>query len=498
MESVEYRNIRGLEETDLLIIPCSGQGKSKMLNEIDRMLDGGATLRMRQTSFRAALGEICKLTTNGKFPVAEILLAGTGSAPGGEIQMLGGQIAGYLDNARTVAIDCTADEAKELFLGLSLGSFFPKAQKKRADRKEIKWICLSERPEETKLAFQETECLLEGVFLARELAYLPANLLPPMEFARRCGELARLGLEVEIFGKNALSEIGLEAILSVGKGSVNSPCVVTIRWNGADEDPIAFVGKGVCFDSGGINIKTENLLEMKWDKAGAAAVIGLMAALAKANAKVNAIAVIGLVENMVDGGALKPGDVIGTKGGLSVEVVDTDNEGRLVLCDCISFVQEIAAPSLIIDLGTLTLETFGALAGEYAGLFCNDDRLQNELQQAGRLTGEKLWPLPMGQAFAKQLESDAADIKNSGILGFGECGAAAEFLRAFVKPGVKWAHLDISGVAWTTQDTPLNRKGVSGFGVRLLYEWVKSNNSPDGKLKALSKNPCLKEAELAR
>jgi leucyl aminopeptidase len=429
---------------------------------------------MSQTSFKGELGDLCRMSTNGKFPVPEVILAGTLGGSLLELQELGGNLQAMLGNAGKIAFDCTGKEGANLYFGCRLRSYSLPSMKSEFSKNSKKWVALSCSPEETERAFANQEQLLKSVFLARDLTFLPSNILTPQKFAKMCRELEALGLKIDVLDKNALEKKGFEALLAVGKGSANPPFVVTLRWEGSEENPIAFVGKGVCFDSGGINIKTEHLLEMKWDKAGAAAVVGLLAMLARTNAPVHAIGIIGLVENMPDGGAMKPGDVIKTKSGLTVEVVDTDNEGRLVLADCLSYAQEIANPSIVIDLGTLTLETFGALGGEYAGLFCNDEELSLDLRKAGELSGERLWPLPMGSAFSRQLETDVADIKNCGLLGFGECGAAAEFLRRFIKPGVKWAHLDIAGVAWTQEDCPLNRKGVTGFGVRLLYEWIKS------------------------
>ena len=217
-------------------------------------------------------------------------------------------------------------------------------------------------------------------------------------------------------------------------------------------------------------------MEMKWDKAGAAAVAGTMLTLALQKMPCHVVGIIGLAENMLSGSSIKPGDVIGTLSGQTVEIADTDNEGRLVLADCLTYAQQKFAPETIIDLGTLTPETFATLGGEYAGLYCSDPILSQNLMEAGKQSGEKIWPLPMGLSFAKQIYSGLADMKNSGIPYFGEGGAAAEFLKCFVTHAIPWAHLDIAGVAWTEEDLPLSSKGVTGFGVSLLIDWIRNRS----------------------
>ncbi len=325
--------------------------------------------------------------------------------------------------------------------------------------------------------FAKKEHLYQGVILARELTVEPANHLYPEAFAQRCLELIQEGIEVEVLNEKALEALGANALLSVGKGSVNPPRLVIMRWNGGTKDQpfIGLVGKGVCYDSGGINIKTKELVEMKYDKAGAAVVTGTLLALAKQKAPVNVVGVIGLAENMLDGACMKPGDIITTLSKKTVEVVDTDYEGRLILADCLWYTQEKFSLSCIIDFGTLTPETIAPLADEYAGLYCEDETLTKSLFQAGIVSGEKVWHLPMGASYAKQIRSEYADMRNMGTPGFGEGAAAAEFLKCFIKPEVSWAHLDIAGVAWTLDDYPLNKKGITGFGVRLLMEWIQKH-----------------------
>ena len=333
-------------------------------------------------------------------------------------------------------------------------------------------VVLCSEPEKEQALFQsEFAPLLKGIELAKELISAPSNLMTPSLFAERCLALQPQGVVVEIFDEVQLKQIGAEALLSVGKGSVQPPRLVVMHYRGADTDPCVFIGKGVCFDAGGIHLKSAYLNEMKWDKAGAGVVVGAIDALSRMRAPVHVIGVVGLAENMPDGGALKPGDVITTLAGKTVEIVDTDCEGRLVLADCLAYVQKNYAPKVMIDLATLTLETFGALGGKYAGLFCADDTLTSALLKAGKAAQEEVWPLPLGDFFAEHIRSKIADLKNAGIERYGASSAAAEFLRAFVNPQIPWAHLDIAGVSW---DIFNPAKGVSGFGVRLLVEFCKS------------------------
>jgi leucyl aminopeptidase len=312
-----------------------------------------------------------------------------------------------------------------------------------------------------------------GIFVARDLASEPANVLTPVEMASRIEKLRELGLGVEVVGPETMVELGFGALMGVAQGSANPPRMVIMRWDGgaAGEKPLAFIGKGVTFDSGGISIKpAAGMEDMKWDMAGAAAVTGLMAALAGRKAAVNAIGLVGLVENMPSGTAQRPGDVVHSYSGQTIEVLNTDAEGRLVLADVLWYCQEKFAPRFMIDLATLTGAIIVSLGHEHAGIFSNDDDLSAKLLASGLATGEKLWRMPMGPDYDKQLKSDIADMKN--ITGRpGGSITAAQFLARFVneKP---WAHLDIAGTAWATKDHPTVPKGATGFGVRLLDRLV--------------------------
>ncbi len=362
-------------------------------------------------------------------------------------------------------------EGLDLLTGILLESWSFEKYRTQVKRSLEKIVVLSNNPEALERLFKRSRATIEGVHFARSLTSEPSNCLYPTAYAERLLELRDYGLEVEILDENALQQIGMTALLAAGQGSGHAPCVACISWkaNGNTQSPIVLVGKGVCFDSGGLCIKPVLQQQMmKWDKAGAGVVAGVMKTLALGNCPTNVIGIVGLVENMPDGKAIKPGDVIKTMSGQTIEIVDTDAEGRLVLADCLWYAQMRFSPRMLIDLGTLTQETFASLGSSYAGLYCDDASLAKSLLDAGEKTKDALWRLPMGKSFAKQIESTVADMKNLGDEYWGENGAAAEFLKRFVQIPL-WAHIDIAGVSWT-RDT----KSVTGYGVRLLEEFIYS------------------------
>lgn len=316
----------------------------------------------------------------------------------------------------------------------------------------------------------------EAVILARTLVNEPANALSPAEFARRASELMKLGVEVEILDEKAMAELGMRALLGVGQGSENESRLVVLRWNGgpAGAAPVAFVGKGVVFDTGGISIKpAAGMEDMKGDMGGAAAVTGALYAIAARKARANVVGVLGLVENMPDGKAQRPGDIVKSMSGQTIEVINTDAEGRLVLADALTYVIEKHKPAAIVDLATLTGAILVALGQEYAGLFSNNDELADRLTKAGTATGEKLWRFPMGPAYDKMIDSKFADMKNTGGRHAGSI-TAAQFLQRFVGK-TPWAHLDIAGTGMGSPASDINQSWGSGFGVRLLDRLVKDN-----------------------
>lgn len=332
----------------------------------------------------------------------------------------------------------------------------------------------TDEPDQAHTAWQAAQAVVRGAFITRDLVSEPANILTPAVFAERIAALSELGLEVEVLDTAAMTKLGFGALLGVAQGSDNPPKLVVMRHRGGpdpDAPPVAFIGKGVTFDSGGISIKPAGgMEEMKTDMAGAGAVVGLMAALAGRGAKVNAVGLVGLVENMLSGNAQRPGDVVTSASGQTIEVINTDAEGRLVLADVLWYAQERFKPKLMVDLATLTGAIVVSLGYEHAGLFATDDTLAEQLAASGRATGEKLWRMPLGEAYDKQIRSDIADMKNIGGRPGGAI-TAAQFLKRFVR-STPWAHLDIAGTAWGSKDAATAPKGASGFGVRLLDRFV--------------------------
>jgi leucyl aminopeptidase len=324
-----------------------------------------------------------------------------------------------------------------------------------------------------KRAFSACEAIAEGVHLARDLVNEPPNELHPPEFANRAKALAKSGLKVEVLGPQQMKKLGMGALLGVGQGSVFESRLVVMTWNGgkAGQKPVAFVGKGVTFDTGGISIKPASGMEdMKGDMGGAACVTGLMLALAKRKAKVNAVGIIGIVENMPDGNAQRPGDVVKSMSGQTIAVLNTDAEGRLVLADALWYCQNRFKPKFMVNLATLTGAILVALGKEYAGLFSNNDELATRLYDCGIATGEKVWRMPLAPEYDKMIDSDVADVKN---IGGRHAGAitAAQFLQRFVN-SVPWAHLDVAGTAMDSVKTPISQGWASGWGVRLLDRLV--------------------------
>jgi len=318
----------------------------------------------------------------------------------------------------------------------------------------------------------------EAVFFTRDLVSEPANVIYPESLAAKCKELAALGVKVEVLGEAAMSKLGMGALLGVGQGSARESQLVVMSWmNGAkDQKPVAFVGKGVCFDTGGISIKPANGMEdMKWDMGGSAAVIGAMRLLGARKAKVNAVGVVGLVENMPSGTAQRPGDVVTSMSGQTIEVINTDAEGRLVLADAIWYCQKKFNPQCVVDLATLTGAIIISLGHEQAGLFANDDGFAEKVTAAGKAVGENLWRLPLGEAYDKDINSDIADMKNVGSGRGAGSITAAQFIKRFVIGNTPWVHLDIAGVAWTSKDSATTPKGATAFGVRLLDRLVADN-----------------------
>ena len=396
---------------------------------------------------------------------------------------LGGAIAGRLGHGRSADVIMAlpegplgAEHAAEIALGLRLRSYVFDAYKTKSKKpEEAGPIAVTLRLPEPlgKKAFKAVEAVADGVDLARTLVNEPPNVLYPEEFADRAAKLAKLDVEIEILDEKQLKKIGMRALLGVGQGSRRESRVAIMRWNGAKAgvQPVAFVGKGVTFDTGGISLKPgAGMEDMKGDMAGAACVVGLMHALAARKAKVNAIGIIGLVENMPDGNAQRPGDIVTSLSGQTIEIINTDAEGRLVLADVLWYTQERFKPRFMINLATLTGAILVALAQEHAGLFTNSDELAERLSAAGTATGETVWRMPLGKAYDKMIDSKFADMKNAAGRHGGSI-TAAQFLQRHVND-TPWAHLDIAGTGMGAKDSEINRSWGPGWGVRLLDRLV--------------------------
>ena len=320
--------------------------------------------------------------------------------------------------------------------------------------------------------------LLDGTNFSRDLVSEPGNILTPDEYVKRLLKLKKHGLRIVVYDEKQLKKLGMNALLGVGQGSVCGSYLVTIEWNGLKNNskPLAFVGKGVCFDTGGISLKPARFMEdMTYDMAGSAVVVGLMKNFAIRKAKINAVGVVGLVENMPGGNAQRPGDIVKSYSGKTIEVLNTDAEGRLVLADALTFAEKKFKPQLMIDLATLTGAIIVSLGSEYAGLFSNNDKLSKQIFSAGEKVDEKVWRLPLHKNYDKLMDSKIADMQNINYVGGAGSTTAAQFLQRFIINKTPWAHLDIAGMAFSKYGGALNPSGATGYGVRLLNKFVEDN-----------------------
>ena len=429
-------------------------------------------------------------------PAARLVAIGLGKASAitnHDWLTAGGVAASKLGKAEKATIfldvpglDVTGQAAADFALGMLLRAYaFERYKSKKNGKddsdepkppKSVKVTIVTADAADAKKAFADCEAIAGGVILARDLVNEPANILGPVEFAARAAALDKLGVEVEILTEKEMGKLGMGALLGVAQGSVRPPRLAILKWNGgkAKEKPVAFIGKGVVFDTGGISIKpAAGMEDMKGDMGGAAAVTGLMHALAARKAKVNAIGILGLVENMPDGNAQRPGDIVTSMSGQTIEIVNTDAEGRLVLGDALWYCQDRFKPHFMINLATLTGAIMVALGSDHAGLFSNNDELAGQLLAAGEATQEKLWRMPLGKAYDKMIDSRFADMKNTGGRYGGAC-TAAQFLQRFVND-TPWAHLDIAGTAMDSPKTEISQTWASGFGVRLLDRLVRDH-----------------------
>ncbi len=490
------------EEVKLLFTPLSASAKDVLVIFCDQGLKfgsatqkaiAGASDLIRRAAaadhFTGKSGSALDLVAPSGLKVQRLIVVGLGKPHDlkpNDIVKVGGTVMGRIPSRATEATILAewpdgavkAAGVADLALGLSLRAYsFERYKTKRKEGEEprahIKITIGCGNAVGARDAWAEREAVAGGVLIARDLVNEPANVLYPEEFARRTLALRKAGVFVEVLDVPAMKKLGMNALLGVGQGSAHQSRVVVMRWNGGrkGDDPIAFIGKGVCFDTGGISIKPAASMEdMKGDMAGAACVTGLMHALAGRKARVNAIGVIGLVENMPDGKAQRPGDIVKSMSGQTIEIINTDAEGRLVLADVCWYVAKKYQPKFMVDLATLTGAIIIALGHEHAGLFSNDDTLAERLFKAGEATGEKVWRMPLGAEYDKKIDSKFADMKNTGGRDGGAI-TAAQFIQRFVGK-TPWAHLDIAGTGMGSPQTDINKSWGSGFGVRLLDKLV--------------------------
>ncbi len=362
--------------------------------------------------------------------------------------------------------------------GLKLKSYEFKKYKTKKESRNIAIHVIGNKNKPSNQTQIKFKALEDGTFFARDLVSEPGNVLHPDEYAKRISSLRKDGLKVNIYDKKKLKKLGMHALLGVGQGSIRGSYLVTIEWNGLKNNskPLAFVGKGVCFDTGGYSLKPAKFMEdMTYDMAGSATVVGLMKSLALRKAKINAVGVVGLVENMVSGNAQRPGDIVKSYSGKTIEILNTDAEGRLVLADALTFTEEKFKPKFIIDLATLTGAIIVCLGSEFAGLFSNDDKLSTQIFKAGETVEEKVWRMPLHKNYDKLMNSKNADVQNINYVGGAGSTTAAQFLQRFILNKTPWAHLDIAGMAFSKYGGALNSGGATGFGVRLLNELIESN-----------------------
>jgi len=466
-----------------LVVPIAGSARGGL--DAFGAAKAGIEAAMKRQRFDGEAGSAAEHYLDGDGGRRLVLVGIGGDLKTDSAEKLGGAATGRLltSGEREAVIDLggtsfDADGAARVALGAMLRGWRHDRYRTRLKDKQrptLEQITIVGAPDGAEARWTERYApLADGVMLTRELVAEPANILYPESFVERVRHLADLGVEIRVLGEAEMEKLGMGALLGVSQGSVREAQLLVMRWNGgeANATPTVFVGKGVTFDTGGISIKPAQGMEgMKWDMGGAGAVAGAMKALAGRKAKANVVGICGLVENMPDGNAQRPGDVVTTMSGQTVEVINTDAEGRLVLCDAITWAQKEFSPKTIIDLATLTGAMVISLGHEYAGIFANDDALAASLVTAGEESGDKLWRQPLGEAYDRLIDSPIADMKNVGPREAGSI-TAAQFIKRFVDDGVAWAHLDIAGMAWANKAGTTYDKGATGYGVRLLDQYI--------------------------
>ncbi|HEY7749011.1 MAG TPA: leucyl aminopeptidase [Aestuariivirgaceae bacterium] len=474
----------------LVLFAATGGKLSGLAAKVNEKSDGYVANAIKAAKFEANREQTMDLLVPSNGQLRRMVVAGLGDPAKlqpRDLEYVGGTVCGALQSGKITDAVILADfsglnaisdgEAAALVAaGMRLRQYqFSRYKSPKSDDKtavKAATVLTSDTASAQRL-YHKFEAVAEGVHLARDLVNEPANVLTPAEFAKRVGEVSKLGVKVDVLRPKDMKKLGMGALLGVAQGSTNEPRLVVMQWMGGNrsERPIAFVGKGVTFDTGGISMKPASGMEdMKGDMGGAACVSGLLRALAARKAKVNAVGIIGLVENMPSGAAQRPGDVVRSMSGKTIAVLNTDAEGRLILADALWYAQKRFKPKVIIDLATLTGAILIALGKEHAGLFSNNDELAGRISQAGVDTGERVWRMPLAAEYDRLIDSDIADVKNIGGRNAGAI-TAAQFLQRFVND-TPWAHLDVAGTAMDSNRTPINQSWGSGWGVRLLNKLV--------------------------
>ncbi|MSO53740.1 MAG: leucyl aminopeptidase [Rhodospirillales bacterium] len=481
----------GLPDNGTVVVFASlGRGLAPTAKKLDAKTKGVLSKALSSGQFSGKKAQVLSLIAPRGTKLEQILLVGLGKPDALDelsLAQVGAKIYVELAHAKTVTVIVDAIEkakwspaemAAEIGNGLRLHSYrFDKYRTKLAKEDkptfgQVRILC--DGFAKARTLYAPKDKVADGVFFTRDLVSEPPNVLYPETLAQQAQTLKELGVKVEVLGVAEMKKLGLNALLGVGQGSARESKMAILQWNGAGkstEGPLAFIGKGVTFDTGGISIKpSAGMQDMKWDMGGAGAVLGLMKALAGRKARVNAVGAVGLVENMPDGNAQRPGDIVKSLSGQTIEIQNTDAEGRLVLADVLWYTKERFKPRFMIDLATLTGAILIALGHEMAGMFSNDDALCEQLSKAGNIVGEKVWRMPVSDDYDKIINSDIADMKNIGDRGAGSI-TAAQFLKRFVGT-TPWVHLDIAGMAWSDKARPPVPKGGTGFGVRLLERFI--------------------------
>ena len=482
-----FADARPVADHALAIIVAPGTLAGVGLNGLDPSAVALARAAAQGSRFDGESGAVVEFFGESSGAHRRLLLVGIGAK--NDFERAGAALAAKLltSGEKTLVIDMSgvvgSDAAKgaaELAFGAVLRSWRHDIYRTRLDAKQrpsLEEIIVVGGGEGAAALWEQLSAVAEGVMFTRTLVTEPANIIYPESFVERCQHLKELGVEIDVLGEDEMKALGMGSLLGVSQGSVRPARLLVMKWDGTGgtAEPVAFVGKGVTFDTGGISLKPPAGMEdMKWDMGGAGAVAGAMKALAGRKAKAHVIGVCGLVENMPDGNAQRPGDVVTSMSGQTIEVINTDAEGRLVLCDALTWVQKTHAPKTIVDLATLTGAMIISLGHEYGGIFSNDDSLAEQLTAAGQAVGDKLWRMPLGDSYNKLIDSPIADMKNVGPREGGSI-TAAQFLKRYIEDGVRWAHLDIAGMVWASKPGATWDKGATGYGVRLLDRFIADN-----------------------